>query len=127
MDTGNQVYLFFVCLLSGYVGGVFYEIFSFLRLVFGCERGKNKIIGVVLDVAFFIGFGIWAVLTAKCFQLPDFRVYMWIAYLGGWILYLKSLHLLLDFLKKVCYNCLKKAVKERKMSKNSTFSEEKTI
>lgn len=127
MDTGNQIYIFSVCFLAGYIGGVWYEIFSFFRLIFACEKGKNKILGIVLDVAFFVVFALWSVLVAKRMQLPDFRAYMWIAYLGGWLLYLKSLHLMLDFFKKVCYNCLKKAIKGRKMSKNSTLGEEKRI
>ena len=127
MDTGNQIYYFCLCLLAGYVGGISYEIFSCLRLVFGCEKGENKWLGIIFDLLFFFVFALWAVWIAKRFQLPNFRGYMWIAYLGGWILYLKSLHLLLDFFKKVCYNCLKKAVKERKMSKNSTKSKEKKV
>ena len=127
MDSANQIYIFFVCLLAGYIGSIVYEIFSFFRWLFACEKGKNKFLGIVFDVLFFIIFALWTVFVAKYMQLPNFRGYMWIAYLGGWGLYLKSLHRMLDFLKKVCYNCLNKAIKKRKMSKNSTLGEEKSI
>ena len=127
MDAGNQIYFFSLCLLVGYASGIIYEIFSFFRWIFACERGKYKILGIVLDVLFFIFFAIWSVFVAKSMQFPNFRAYMWIAYMVGWALYLKSLHRMLDFLKKVCYNFLKEAIKGRKMSKNSTFREEKKI
>ena len=124
MDTGNQIYIACVCFLTGYASGLIYEIFSFLRLIFGCKEGKNKILGAVLDVFFFFVFAVWAVFIAKIFQFPNFRGYMWIVCLLGWILYLKSLHFIVDFFEKVCYNSIKKAIKIRKTSKNSTLKEE---
>ena len=123
MDTGNQIYYFFVCFLAGYAAGMAYEIFCLIRQVFACHKKKNQALGIALDIAFFVVFAAWAVLVAVRMQLPNFRAYMWIAYLTGWLLYLKSLHLLLDFLKKVCYNCLKKVIKIRKISKNSILGE----
>ena len=125
MDTGNQIYIASVCLLAGYASGLIYEITSFFRLIFGCKEGKNKILGAVLDVIFFIAFAFWVIFIAKTFQFPNFRGYMWIVCLLGWLLYLKSLHFIVDFFENVCYNGIKKAVKKRKMSKNSTLEEEK--
>ena len=40
--------------LIGVIGGFIYELFAFLRWICGCERGKNKILGIVFDFLFFV-------------------------------------------------------------------------
>ncbi len=114
MDTGNQFAVFGLCVGVGFVGGVLYEAFAFLRFLLGCPRGKNKVLGGALDIAFFLLFACVCVWAAYVFQFPDFRVYMWLGYALGGILYLKTLHEIVAFFEKVCYNSVTKLIKKAK-------------
>ena len=114
MDTGNQFAVFGLCVGVGFVGGVLYEAFAFLRFLLGCPRRKNKVLGGALDIAFFLLFACVCVWAAYVFQFPDFRVYMWLGYALGGILYLKTLHEIVAFFEKVCYNSVTKLIKKAK-------------
>ena len=114
MDTGNQFAVFGLCVGVGFVGGVLYEAFAFLRFLLGCPREKNKVLGGALDIAFFLLFACVCVWAAYVFQFPDFRVYMWLGYALGGILYLKTLHEIVAFFEKVCYNSVTKLIKKAK-------------
>ena len=119
MDTANQLLIFCLCVLVGFVGGVVYEVFSILRLLLKCERGKNKPLGIVLDLLFCGLFAGLCVVSAYYLHFPAFRIYMWIGYLCGFYIYLKILHRILAFLEKLCYNAITKIVKRHKRKKNS--------
>lgn len=103
MSGQEQLKLFFVCMGIGAVGGVLYEPFGFLRLLFQCNK-KHKKIGVCLDIAFFLTFTAFSVLTAFLLKFPNFRVFWWMGYALGGIIYLKTLHKIIAFFEKVCYN-----------------------
>lgn len=92
MDTKNQFTVFCICIAVGLLGGILYEPFAFLRMIFGCPRGKSRPVGIALDIAFFAAFTVCTVFVGYLFRFPDFRVYMWIGYALGGIIYLKSLH-----------------------------------
>ena len=119
MDSQNQLTYFVLCIAVGFVSGVVYEIFSFLRLCFGCTRGKNKIFGVALDIIFCIAFAILTVFSRFCFHFPDFRAYFWLGYGFGGILYLKTLHKIIAFFEKLCYNKLSQRLKTAKNKKKT--------
>lgn len=110
----NQFYVFLLCLAVGFLMGIVYEICAFLRLIFRCEN-KNKGLGTLFDVLFFLSFGIAAVFTAYVFHFPSFRVYMCLGYALGLIIYLKSLHRILAFFQRICYNKINKWIKRRKI------------
>lgn len=114
MDTGNQFAVFGLCIGVGFVGGALYEVFACLRFLLGCSRGKNKILGGTLDIVFFICFACICVFAAYVFRFPDFRVYTWLGYALGGILYLKTLHEIVAFFGKVCYNSITKLIKKAK-------------
>ena len=114
MDTSNQFAVFGICVGVGFLSGVIFEAFAFFRLLLSCPRGKNKLLGGVLDVACFLLFAGVCVLVAYLFRFPDFRVYMWIGYAFGGILYLKTLHQIVAFFEKVCYNGITKLLKKAK-------------
>lgn len=120
MDTQNQFAIFGICLCIGFVGGVLYEIFAPLRLAFGCAHGKNKIVGYTLDVVFWICFAVFTVFAAYLFHFPAFRVYMWIGYVLGGILYLKTLRRIVAFLENMCYNKITKLVKKAKSQRKKS-------
>lgn len=117
MDSKGQLSVFCICIAVGFVGGLLYEIFVLLRAVFRCGKGKNKIVGIILDVTFFIGFAGLYIFFANRFRFPDLRFYMWIGCGLGWIIYLKTLRRIVAFLQKVCYNKIVKLVKKVKTKK----------
>jgi hypothetical protein len=119
MDSAHQFYYFSLCVCAGFCVGIIYELFAFIRLLCGCDRGKYKILNIILDVAFFIGFSMLSVCLAFACNFPDVRVYMWIGYAVGLGLYLKTLRRILAFCEKVCYNKLVKVLKKAKSKKNT--------
>lgn len=117
MDAKNQFTYFCLCIAIGILGGHFYEVFSWVRLFLGCEKGKNKVLGIALDVLFFAVFACGCVAWSFLWKFPSFRVYMWLGYAVGGIIYLKTLHRILAIPKKMCYNKLigiGKKIKTRK-------------
>ena len=116
MDSVGQFPVFILCVIFGYCGGLLYEVFALFRLLFGCERREN-IIGILLDVAFFAVFAIGCVRFAFVQNFPTQRIYMWIGYALGGVLYSKTLRRILAFLEKVCYNMLVKVAKKTKTKK----------
>lgn len=117
MDGKGQFGVFCLCIAVGFVGGLFYEFFVLLRALFRCGRGKNKLVGVLLDVAFFVCFAGLCIYAAYRFRLPNLRFYMWIGYGLGWIIYLKTLRRIVALLQKVCYNKAIKVAKKVKTKK----------
>ena len=91
METVAEIAVFFQSLAIGFFGGVFYEPFSVLRWIFGVKRGKNKPLGVALDVLFFAAFAVFAIFAATALQFPAFRWYIGVGYAVGLLLYLKIL------------------------------------
>ena len=117
MDSKGQFGIFCLCVAVGIVGGVIYEFFVLFRALFRCGKGKNKIVGILLDVAFFVCFGGLCIYTAYRFRFPNLRFYMWIGYAVGGIIYLKTLRRIVAFLEKVCYNKAIKVAKKVKTKK----------
>ena len=120
MDSANQFTYFVLCVLSGFIGGFFYEPFSLLRKLFKVHKGKNRLIGNILDIFFCLTFTILSITTCYLFYFPNFRVYMYLGFGLGVIIYLKSVHRILAIFQKVCYNILEKLInKTKKIRKNS--------
>lgn len=123
MDTQNQFAYFLLSLLIGLIGGLLYEIFAFFRLVFRCDRGKCKPLGITLDVFFGLAFAILCIFTSFLLRFPDFRVYMGVGWLIGLIIYAKTLRRIVAFCEKVCYNSIARMV-ERAKNKKKTLKRE---
>lgn len=119
MDTQNQFTVFCLCLAVGFAGGLIYEIFAFIRWIFGCERGKNKVFGGILDFLFFICFAIFCITASFLLHFSGFRVYMWLGYGLGCMLYSKTLRRIVAFLENMCYNLSCKIIMKAKARKNS--------
>ncbi|MBQ7879139.1 MAG: spore cortex biosynthesis protein YabQ [Clostridia bacterium] len=117
MDTGNQFSVFALCIAVGFCLGVLYEPFGFLRVVFGCRQGKNKTVAVTLDIAFCLLAAIVCVGAAYLFKFPSFRVYTWLGYAVGGIIYLKTLHKIIAFLENLCYNKITERIRKAKYKK----------
>lgn len=113
MDSQNQFYVFWLCVAVGFCGGLLYELFTFISKLFGQGRGR-KIAVFLCDTAFFIAFAAFATFVAAELHFPDFRVYMWLGYALGGIIYLKTLRRIVAFLENVCYNVVQQKVKSKK-------------
>ena len=110
VDTANQLFIFALCVGVGFGGGVVYEAFCFLRLCLGVRKNKRKTLGFALDTCFFALLTGWVVFCSYLFAFPSFRVYMWIGYLFGAIIYLKTLHKIIAFFEIMWYNTIKKLI-----------------
>lgn len=117
MDGKNQFLVFCVCVAVGFVGGLPYELVAIVRLLFACEKNKNKPLGIMLDILFFISFAATCVAAAYFFKFPPFRAYMWLGYACGGIIYSKILRRIVAIPEKICYNAIIKAVKRFKGKK----------
>ncbi len=123
MDASDQIFIFLVCALTGMAAGIVYEPFFLLRKVFRDKPAAS----VVFDTLFFLVFAAMSVAVSALFACPDFRVYMYLGNFLGLILYLKSIHRMVDFLQKVCYNEARKVLKRRKSTKNFKKKEVQSI
>ena len=122
MDSKNQFFVFCLCIAVGFVGGFLYEIFAVLRLIFGCERGKNKFLGSIFDFFYFVIFAIFCIFASFFLRFSGFRVYIWLGFGVGGILYIKTLRRILAFFQKLCYNkicILVQKAKSKKILSNS--------
>ena len=123
MDSANQFTYFCLCVLSGFIGGIFYEPFALLRILFGCNKGKNRVVGNILDILFCLTFTFLCIIACYLFHFPDFRLYMFLGFGVGIGIYLKSLHRILAFFQKVCYNMLTKLISKAKKTKKNSVKE----
>ncbi len=122
MDSKNQLQYFCLSVVIAFLGGISYEIFAFFRWVFGCKRGKNKIVGGILDCLFFLILSIFCIFSMNFLHFPTFRAYFLLGFaLGGWI-YAKTLRRIVAFCQKVCYNVITKSVKAIKAKKKLSNS-----
>ena len=119
MDTKNQFSVFCLCLAVGFIGGLIYEIFAFFRWIFGCGRGENKFFGGLLDFLFFVSFAIFCIFSSVLLRFSGFRVYMWLGFGLGGMIYSKTLRRIVAFLENMCYNLSCKIVIKAKARKNS--------
>lgn len=120
-ERGEQIFVFLVCVLTGVASGVVYEVFYILRKLF------PSAFSIAFDVAFFLVFAGMSIFASVLFAFPNFRVYMYLGNALGLILYLKSIHLIVAFLWKLCYNKARKVLKRRKSTKNSKKKEVHSI
>ena len=127
MNTQNQFAVFALCIVVGFLGGVLYEPFAFCNILLGERKGKNKILCGFLDVTFFVFFAVLSVFAAYFFRFPDFRVYMWLGFAVGGILYFKTLHEIVAFFEKICYNSITKLLKKAKKREKTLSKREDNV
>jgi len=100
MDSLGQLSIFLQCVGIGFCGGVLYEILSIFKFPWIKRKKLAKILQSIADGMFWLGFFLGSVWLSYAFEFPAFRVYIWIGYLVGGILYLKILHKIVAFSKK---------------------------
>ena len=124
MDTKSQFTFFLLSVGIGLVGGLLYELFAVVRFLCRCNRGKGKILGFSVDIAFCVAFAIWVIFASAYLRFPDLQGYMCMGWLLGWALSSRILHKILALCGKVCYNVLVKIVTKAK-SKEKTLPKER--
>ena len=123
MDVKGQILVFCLCIGVGFLGGIIYEILSFFTKTLSVLIKKRKILYFLSDILFFILFAVLCVISGVVFRFPDFRGYMLLGYAVGGIIYLKTLHRMVAFCEKVCYNKLTERIKRTK-KKEKTLKKE---
>lgn len=114
MDTRGQLITFLISVAIGALGGVLYEPFHFIRALFGCDRGKSKVVAPFLDLLFWLTFLVGSICLEYVFRFHGVRVYVWGGYLLGGTLYLIFLHRIVAFFERMCYNKITEVVKRAK-------------
>lgn len=125
MDSQGQLVKFLTCVALGLVGGVIYEIASLLALPW--PRKTRALLRGVADVVFFLLFAILCVWVLTMLNFSAFREYYYLGFAVGLILYIKTFHKALAFLKKMCYNIITKLVKCPNNRKNFRKKGEKKL
>ena len=127
MDTKNQFTFFLLSVGIGLVGGLLYELFAVVRFLFRCNRGKRKILGIGLDIAYCIAFAVLAIFLSYCLRFPAFRGYMCLGWLVGGAIYLRILHKIVALCENMCYNVLVKMVTKAKSKEKTLLKEREEI
>ena len=117
MDSKNQFYIFCLCLAIGFVGGLLYEPFSFIRKVFKKQTRLCQSIRFIADILYCLTCTVFCIFSAFWLHFPNFRLYMILGYAIGLIIYSKILHRTLAIFEKVCYNIIVKVAKKAKIKK----------
>ena len=91
MDTYRQFTVFCFCIATGFIGGIIYEPFSFVRFLLKRPIRISKIIGIIADVLFCLCFAMLCVYMSYKLHFGAFRMYMCMGYGLGFIIYLKTL------------------------------------
>ena len=111
----EQLKIFLSCLIIGFLGGVFHELFSGCIAPMKNSRWEGRA-WLIYEIVFFSSFGIAFVALQAILGFPDPRVYMYAGILIGFLLYSKNLRIIVAFFKKVCYNITTKLICKRKNS-----------
>ena len=119
MDTKGQLILFVIYVGVGFACGLLYEVFAFLRLLCACHLGKRPYIGAIIDVGFWMGAFCTTLVCAYTLKLPTARIYVWLGFVLGGIIYLKSLRRMVDFFENLCYNKFVSIREKAKVRKNT--------
>lgn len=102
-ETLKQSYIFLGCLYFGLIAGILKEVSVFVINLFK----KNKIITFIIDLIYMLVFSLLFILCINIVNYGEFRVYLLLGYILGYILERKSLGFLVDFIIKKIYTFIK--------------------
>ena len=101
MNGADQFYIFLVCAACGIFSGVLYDIIFCAVYPF-----RKRWVKISADIFFSVLFTALYIFVSLLFSFPAFRFYMFLGFLFGLYLYLKSFHKIVAFLIKMLYNNL---------------------
>lgn len=112
----DQLKLFLICISIGLCAGAMHDLFSTFAYPFR-GRKREELVWFIYELSFCIAFAFAFLAFQANLSFPDFRMYMAFGLGVGFCLYYKFLRILLAFLKKVCYNVLRKSCKRKNSEK----------
>ncbi len=105
----NAWIVFLQCIACGVISGVPYSVLYGVGTLL-----HNQAARIITDTLYFVALTAFAVGVATVQGFPAFRFYMYFGIVSGWILYCKSVHRILAFLGKTCYNKIGKYFEKKK-------------
>ena len=116
MFAENQPKIFLICLGFGFFFAILRDFASFfLWKMKGSKR--EGMAWICFETAVFFSLAVGFVALQASLRFPTLRGYMFVGIGVGFCLYLKTLRIVLEFLKKLCYNNIVNKVRKRKNSK----------
>ena len=116
MVASEQLKFFLSCLAMGFLGGACHDLFY--GVVTPMKNGKWEArANFIYEIVYFLAFALAFVGLQARLGFPDPRAYLYFGILIGFWVYYKFFRIMLAFLKKVCYNIVRKE-RKRKNSKN---------
>ncbi|MBD5632763.1 MAG: hypothetical protein HDP34_05985 [Clostridia bacterium] len=113
-----EFFIFMVCLFSGVISGVVYDVFYIARC-FLCGTNKqeytvkDKIFIFAADLIYCLVFAAGFVFTSVMFDFSSLRLYMLLGCVLGAVIYLKSFHIIVAFFVNRVYNKLQETKEKR--------------
>lgn len=101
-----QIWEVFSCLLAGILSGIVCEPFFAVNYCM-----NRKIIHIIADILCAIVSAATFILICICFRISDFRIYMALSMIVGFLLYKISIHRILAFFGKRLYNKIRSSCK----------------
>ena len=107
-ESLKQIYIFLGTLYFGLFSGISKDLCLFiLKLV-----KNNKIVNFILDVVFSLIATILFVICLNVVNFGEFRIYLLLTYIFGFILERKTLGYIVDFIFEKIYNLINKIIKK---------------
>lgn len=107
-ESLKQIYIFLGTLYFGLFSGISKDLCLFiLKLV-----KNNKIVNFILDVVFSLIATILFVICLNIVNFGEFRIYLLLTYIFGFILERKTLGYIVDFIFEKIYNLINKIIKK---------------
>lgn len=114
-ETLKQSYIFLGVVYFGILAGILKDIISFIQTLFN----NKKLINFILDLIFSIGAIFLLITCLNVVNYGEFRFYLLISFIIGYVLERISIGFLVDFILKKLYNLTIKIV--NKLSKTKFF------
>ena len=107
-ESLKQIYIFLGTLYFGLLCGISKDLCLFiLKLV-----KNNKIVNFILDVVFSLIATILFIICLNVVNFGEFRIYLLLTYILGFILERKTLGYIVDFIFEKIYNLINKIIKK---------------
>lgn len=107
-ESLKQSYIFFGAIYFGLLVGIFRDLTIFILNLLK----KNKVVSIILDFIFSIGFSLLFIICLNVVNFGEFRIYLLLSYIFGFILERKTLGFLVDFIFEKIYNFIVKIIKK---------------
>ena len=107
-ESLKKIYIFLGAIYFGLLCGIVRDLCLF---IFNLTK-KNKIVSFILDLVFSIIGTFLFIICLNVVNFGEFRIYLLLSYLLGYLIERKSLGFLVDFIFKKLYNFLTKVFKK---------------